>query len=144
MAGTSRAGAASLPLVLLLRPRLALHPLMALARRSRSRPSCWPAEDRRWLLPIVGGAIAVILAAAMLKLPLVDRLFEPMDADVARNPEEPGAVNLFPSLWGMPMCFAHASASRAAAAIVAATFAPPRLRALLLALRSPSASAASR
>ena len=120
--------------ILLLALALALHPLMALPGIAIAATMlAW--EDRRWLLPI-GAGIAAVLAAAALKLPVAERLFQPMDAAwlaILRA----RSVNLFPSLWDAA-AFGRA-ACRVAALVLAASVAPPRLRALMLAVLSVAA-----
>ena len=113
---------------LLLATATALHPLMALPGLAVAAVMlAW--EDRRWLLPIGGLALAV-LAAAALGLPVAGRLFEPMDAawlGIVRS----RSSYLFPSGWEAEVWVRIAG--RVAAVVVAATVAPFRVRVLLLA-----------
>ena len=104
---------------------LAIHPLMALPGLALAA-ILLVHDDLRWFGPVAALA-AAMLAAAWLGVPLLGRLFVPMDPDWLAVVRMRNA-NLFPTLWPAE-AFAQIGC-QAAAAIVAGDLAgPPGLRA---------------
>ena len=105
-----------------------VHPLMALA--------CVMAiglalafEDRRWwILAAVGGVTVAV--GALLHLPVLDRLLEPMDADLKALASNRSPL-LFPTLW--PAAFLAPIIAQMVSIAVAASLSQDRRRLWLLA-----------
>jgi len=107
----------------------AIHPIMAVPVLAAALVFAG-LEDRRWFL-LVPAAAAAVVGAALLHLPIADRLFAPIDPlwlriVSARNPQ------VFPALW--PVDSWGPAACDAATVLLAGIFANGRLRRLLIAV----------